>query len=594
MPKTLNHYLSLKQATETHLTKIESKITKTSHARLLLFIAGIAGWFIFEVTIALPVFLMLAIGFTLIMRHDTKNRLLRQQLKAKSKLSQLEIESFHTPCELFDDGTKYVSGKHPYSSDLDLFGANSVFHRINRCFTPQGCDTLAQWLSNTGNKEEVLERQTAVKELANNTSFRTEIGTTGILTKEKQKETDSSAWTGSHEKLRLLAGIKRTALILTCLNIGLLITSMWRSELMLVFSLLFSISYYYIYGRQWPKVASLFQTISKTEKSLKYHEHFIKTIESEQFDSRLLSQLQKALLIDGKKGVKTIKKIQRLIKWTDFRLNMVFLLIVNSIFYTDIWLLHHIEKWKIKHGQQLVDWQNTIGQFEALISLATLHFNHPQWCFPEVCDTFGVALKNFGHPLIPKETRITNNYILDSNKKVDILTGSNMSGKSTLLRSVGVNIVLALAGAPVCAEQMTVSPIRLMTYMRISDSLEDSTSTFYAEIKRLRKLLEVSHTSNNAFLLLDELLRGTNSMDRTKGAMAIIKKIIADQSSAIVATHDLTITDLQETYPQNIRTFYLDINIKDGRMFFDYKLKDGVCQSANASLLLREIGLEVE
>jgi DNA mismatch repair ATPase MutS len=253
-----------------------------------------------------------------------------------------------------------------------------------------------------------------------------------------------------------------------------------------------------------------------------------------------------------------------------------------------------LEKWKKEHATDVKSWFDTLGDFEALISFATIHYNNPGWCFPNLHEKhFYINAKELGHPLIPENKRV-NNYIDIENKgKIMLVTGSNMAGKSTYLRSIGVNTVLAMAGAPVCASAFTISPVQLISSMRIADNLEESTSTFYAELKKLKAVIDKVNAGEKVFILLDEILRGTNSLDRHTGSEALIKQLIRHEAAAIIATHDLGLAAINITYPNNILIYHFDVQVNNEELFFDYKLKPGICTSLNASILMKKIGIEL-
>jgi DNA mismatch repair ATPase MutS len=255
-----------------------------------------------------------------------------------------------------------------------------------------------------------------------------------------------------------------------------------------------------------------------------------------------------------------------------------------------------IENWKRNNRQSLEEAFDVIAEFEALISLASLRINYPDWCMPVIADGAGYTLTaaHIAHPLINEASRIDNGYELNDTYKIDIITGSNMAGKSTFLRTIGINTVLALCGAPVCARSMQVSVVTILSYMRIKDSLNESTSTFKAELDRLQMLLTAVGGEAKIFFLVDEMLRGTNSVDKYRGSKAVIEQLIQKKGVGLVATHDLQIAQLEQKYPDYIRNFYFDIQVKDGEMLFDYKMKHGECKTFNASLLLKQIGINVD
>ena len=262
-----------------------------------------------------------------------------------------------------------------------------------------------------------------------------------------------------------------------------------------------------------------------------------------------------------------------------------------------LWNLQQVldlEKWKKQYAGDVADWFSNLGIIEALSSLSAIHFNNPDWCFASLQkEHFFLEANGLGHPLIPLGKRVCNSIRINHQSELMIVTGSNMAGKSTYLRSVGVNVVLAMAGAPCCATDMTLSPVKLISSMRIADNLEESTSTFYAELKKLKSVIDKVNAGEKVFILLDEILRGTNSLDRQTGSIALVKQLIKKQAVGIIATHDLALADMEKEFPGHIINAHFDAQINQGELYFDYLLKPGVCKSINASILMRKIGIEM-
>jgi DNA mismatch repair ATPase MutS len=253
-----------------------------------------------------------------------------------------------------------------------------------------------------------------------------------------------------------------------------------------------------------------------------------------------------------------------------------------------------LEKWKKQYATDVENWFHTLGIFETLNSLAVIHFNNPGWCFPTLHEQhFFIESAELGHPLIHENKRVNNFIKMENRGELMLVTGSNMAGKSTYLRSIGINTVLAMAGAPVCAASFRISPVQLISSMRIADNLAESTSTFYAELKKLKTVIDEVNAEKKVFILLDEILRGTNSLDRHAGSEALIKQLIKHNAAGIIATHDLALADLKEQYPANILNYHFDVQVNQEELYFDYILKPGVCTSLNASILMKKIGIEL-
>jgi len=253
-----------------------------------------------------------------------------------------------------------------------------------------------------------------------------------------------------------------------------------------------------------------------------------------------------------------------------------------------------LESWKNSHKEKVPGWFTNLGKMEAICSVASLSFNHPNWNFPVLSNEPGMLNGDeIGHPLIDSSKRVSSSFSTSGVNQLALITGSNMAGKSTFLRSIGINIVLAMMGAPVCARSMTLHPTKVMSSMRIADNLEESTSTFYAELKKLKTIIEAVNRNETIFILLDEILRGTNSLDRYTGSKALIRQLIHHKAVGMIATHDLELAKMSEEFPANIHNYHFDVQVSGDELYFDYKLKEGVCESMNASILMKKIGIEL-
>jgi DNA mismatch repair ATPase MutS len=304
--------------------------------------------------------------------------------------------------------------------------------------------------------------------------------------------------------------------------------------------------------------------------------------------------LNKALGSDLEGASKQIKDLDSLLGRFDYRLNPYIFIFLNAFLLWDLWQMHGLTHWKEQNRGKVAKWVHALATTEALSSLALLHFNHPEWCFPEISHQhFEFEATQLGHPLIPESKRVNNNFQTKGLGQLELVTGSNMAGKSTFLRTVGVNIVLAMAGSPVCAAKCRTSTAKVVSSMRIADNLEDSTSTFYAELKKLRSIIDMVKSKEHVFILLDEILRGTNSRDRLAGSKALVRQLIREKAVGIIATHDLELAQMEEEYPQNIHNYYFDVQFYGDQLGFDYTLRKGVCTTKNAELLMRQIGIEM-
>jgi DNA mismatch repair ATPase MutS len=286
--------------------------------------------------------------------------------------------------------------------------------------------------------------------------------------------------------------------------------------------------------------------------------------------------------------------LQQILARFDVRLNMLAFFILNTFCLWDLWQIIALNEWKKANKPSVANWFNTIAQLEIAGSFGTLSFNNDDWCFPEIANEhFTLSGNAIGHPLILKQQSVTNHFSISGTARIDLITGSNMAGKSTFLRSLGVNIILAYAGSCVCAKTFTVSVAELMSSMRIEDNLAENTSTFYAELKKIKSIIDAVNEERKLFILLDEILRGTNSLDRHTGSKALIQQLIKHNAVGIIATHDIELSKLENDFPSSIKNYHFDVQVDCEKLFFDYKLKQGICSSMNASILMKQIGIEM-
>ncbi|HEX5667338.1 MAG TPA: DNA mismatch repair protein MutS, partial [Chitinophagaceae bacterium] len=306
------------------------------------------------------------------------------------------------------------------------------------------------------------------------------------------------------------------------------------------------------------------------------------------------TELKNELGIGVTTATHSIHKLNRIFNRFDYRLNPLVFIPLNTLVLWDLQQVLQLEKWKEANNHKIDHWFHTLAEFEALSSLGTLAFNHPGWTFPELnAEQPEFTAGGLGHPLIDPNKSVVNNYSTIGKAQISIITGSNMAGKSTFLRSVGVNMVLACMGAPVYASHLRISPLKVMSSMRVKDNLEESTSTFYAELKKLKSIIDAVKRKEPLFILLDEILRGTNSHDRHTGSKSLIRQLVHDNATGIIATHDLELASLEKEFPASIHNFHFDVQIDGPELYFDYTLKTGICQSFNAAILMKKIGIEL-
>ncbi len=492
------------------------------------------------------------------------------------------------------DGTQFYKDEHPYAGDLDIFGRASLYQYINRTNSQQGNQRLADWLSAPSNATTILDRQKAVQELTQQTHWRQELQANGssaiitIATQQKMEDWLKESNQFVHKKIwhviRYLFPIVAVGTLVCFLFDVISYQAFLRSAL--VFTIIaFAITRIIVpLYRKLNKITEEMETLSKS----------IACIEQASFQDPLLTSLKQQFYTGNQKASQQIFQLKNIFNRFDYRLNPVVFVPLNIFLLWDLQQVLQLEAWKQKNNQQINHWFDSLAELETLSSLGTLAFNHPHWCFPIVkTDEPTFIAEQLGHPLIEAQKSVLNDFSTTGTEQINLITGSNMAGKSTFLRSIGVNMVLAAMGAPVCAKQLTVSPLKVMSSMRIKDNLEESTSTFYAELKKLKQIIDAVNNNEPVFILLDEILRGTNSNDRHTGSKALIKQLLQHKATGILATHDLELANLAHEFPIGIHNYHFDVQVNKDELYFDYKLKRGICQSMNASILMKKIGIEL-
>jgi hypothetical protein len=492
-----------------------------------------------------------------------------------------------------EDGHAFLPHEHAYAADIDLFGPSSIYQYINRCTAEQAKALLAASLLNPSTIEVIVQRQQAANELKQQLHWRQQLQFTGMAnpvtfaTEEKIISWLNAATPYTQNIWKLVSKVYPIVTVssLVAYAAGFIPSATFTSLVFCYYILSLLIS---------RKVSATYLQLSRIVNEVSTLQQALQHFENLSCTSPLLKGMQNQLELNGNASG-NILQLKQILNRFDFRLNVFVFIFLNSFLLWDLRQVLDLNKWKNKNTNEVAKWFEVIANIEVINVISTLAFNHPDWSFPEVAtDHFTFHTTNLGHPLISAGKRVNNSFATEGTPKVGIITGSNMAGKSTFLRSIGVNLVLAQMGAPVCAKSFVFSPVGLCTSMRISDNLAENTSTFYAELKKLKSIIDKVNTSEKVFILLDEILRGTNSLDKHTGSEALIKQFIRKHAVAIIATHDVELGNLKNEYAENISNYYFDVQVEGEELYFDYKLKEGICQSMNASLLMKKIGIEIE
>jgi len=529
-------------------------------------------------------------GFIVLMRIHS--RLSFQKLLAETllKINQNEIAFLKREKTPFENGAEFIDFHHPYAYDLDIFGDHSLFQNLNRTASFIGKKTLAELLLNTLPQREILENQEAVKELKSKIDWRQEFQALAIIGEDSKQSYEAIKYWNSLKNNSLPKVLIALSIILPVTFFGFLTAYFITSKTILLSYLTYVfIANLIVLGRSLKRIQSEIAKADNIDKIVKQYSLLIEKIEKESFQSKKLLHLQEQLNFKNAKASQHLKQLSELFSRMDTISNFVTAILFNGTFLFNLHVLKALLKWKEDYASEMNHWIAIIGEIEALNSLANLAYNNEDFVFPEINSEYKIEFTNLSHPLLNPATRIGNDTQFFPQSFV-ILTGSNMSGKSTFLRSLGINMVLTGIGSVVCASKAKVHPLPVLVSMRLSDSLSDSESYFFAEIKRLKQIMDALE-NQPAFVLLDEILRGTNSDDKRNGTIEVVKKIISKKAIGAIATHDIEVCLTTNDYPEILTNQCFEVEIRNNDLYFDYKLRNGICKNKSATFLMQKMGV---
>jgi len=593
--KPMDHYQQLYGHYSNAYQKNRKRLNGVAILRVITFLAAVYfGYQLisFHLWLGLAfVAVMLSIFIFLVIRYHNH----KQSLALLGNLIRInanEIEALRGHFRNFEDGSDLADHRHAFATDLELFGEGSLYQYINRTSTYAGKNQLGHWLKNPLRREEDIKaRQQAVHELKEMLTWRQTFIAIGYhLKPEQYQDTRLIAWSkerpsiGKNKTFRLFRWLLP---LLTITVLVLLITG----HLPLGYLLLVLAANLFVLHRVSKKVNTQHNRVTKQLATLRNYSLLFRHIENHHFQSAALHEF-KGHFYSGKMAAsKIIRKLSRISDALDNRISPVLGQLLNLVFLWDIHQAIRLEKWHGRYAAHIEEWIAVLGSFDAYISLASFAYNHEDFNFPQISNSTIFSSVSLGHPLIPENKRVANDLTINRKGAIMIITGANMAGKSTFLRTIGVNLVLAMAGSVVCARDMHFRITRLFTSMNIIDSLSRNESYFYAEIKRLKQLTDHVMNTEHLFVLLDEILTGTNTRDKEKASKAFLKRLVEMQVTSVIATHDLSLTTLEEDYPRAIRNASFEVELEHGQMRYDYKLRQGVARNMNALDLLRDMGL---
>lgn len=573
----------------THTEKLQAvkkKLTVSSVLRLVVFLTTVIGIYLFwsdKIVLGILIFISLSSFLLLVLRHSKISHQ-RDLLTALISKNETELQVLKGNYETLPNGEHYKNPQHFYSEDIDLFGNKSFFQYLNRTELSEGSDFLAQLLLEN-EISGIEQKQKAIEELANIPEWRLYFSAVASLLKTEVSTKFISKWMLEY-KAFVPKFMKPIALVFSSISILLIVAYFSTSLSGYVVAAWFGLGLL-ISGKYLSRVNQLVAAVSGIQSTFQQFEKLIDEIEKKDFSAPLLKQKKAQIHSDKLKASEALKKFARHLDALDQRSNMIFGIFGNGFLLWDIYQSQHIEKWIATYGKNVQSWFEAIIFFDAYNALGNFAFNHPTYVFPSITnDKEIVSVKKAGHPLLNPKTMIRNDFKIDK-EQFFIITGANMAGKSTFLRTVSLLLVMGNTGLPVCAEQMYYRPIKLITSMRTTDSLTDDESYFFSELKRLKFIVDQIQT-DEYFIILDEILKGTNSTDKAIGSKKFVEKLVSGNSTGIIATHDLSLCELENELP-DIKNYYFDAEIINDELYFDYTLKKGICKNMNASFLLRKM-----
>jgi len=599
----------------TEATTLKARYDRLAVVRLVGFLVGLAIFFLlFSVGmwVAWGFALLFLVGFVRFVMWHLKIQRTSAYFARLQAINENELKYLSGDISGFESGEEFVDADHPYTVDLDIFGAFSIFQYINRTVSSIGRQSLADYFSHAATHDEILARQTAVRELSTKLEWRQHLQAKGADSNETSTYVRRLMEWMQDEHIVL--GNKKLISALYIVPIIMLIALFIPAAIIpWKFKWVFLLIPIYFLRQTMERVEISHEKTAKSQEMIANYATLIEHIENEDFECEKLvglkgllyarasqplkgSAVQDSPLGDRGTGVVSshLKKLSYIINQLNVRYN-AFAIVLELGGLWSLQYTYKLEKWKAEHKNELEKWFVALREFDALSSLGALYHNNPDWVFPEIVSDTETVFdgEEIGHPLLQPDTRICNDLNIPHRGHIKLITGSNMAGKSTFLRSTALAIVFAMTGAPVCARRFRTPLTQVYTSMRTKDALHESTSSFYAELKRLQFIINAVENGDNIFFLLDEILKGTNSKDRHSGSKALVLQLVRHKGSGLIATHDLELGGLAAQYPDDLENLCFEVDVEGDKLEFTYKIQPGISQSMNATILMRRMGIDV-
>ena len=586
--KQIDHYTA-------RLKQIKKRRNLITLAKLLTF-----GYMIFLIYLLInhstQPLLLLGIGAILVFIFLTlwdSQIIYRQHLiEELLRINTLESDYLAGNFSALDQGERFNDPAHPYAHDLDLFGEDSLFQHLNRTVTFSGTQKLVSWLLSLSKDPEVIHsRQQAAEELCAEPEWCQHFRAAGALHPTQALDAvilksgpTESPFFSKHSTVRLILWIANTIVI-----VSWAVTSF--TPLPFSISLVLSLLQLSALALYIKKINAYHQRLNLFLKTISNYLPLVRLIHDQSFRSPYLQKIRHSLFTPESNSLQALTQLHRIQNSLDQRGNIVIAFILNGLYLKDFHTLLRLDHWRKKYGPDIETWTDVLSEADALISMANYRFNHPAYCLPVICQDRLLDTEEIGHPLLKSERNVTNDFSIRSLHQIAIVTGANMAGKSTFLRTIGVNLILAQSGNVVCSRYFAFQPMTLFTSMWTTDSLSKDTSYFHAELLRLQQLVNIAQQEDKVFIILDEMLKGTNSVDKLNGSLAFLKRILSYPISGLVATHDLALGELADDFPEHFFNVCFEIVHSGSQIRYDYKLHPGISSNMNASILLKQMGL---
>lgn len=597
MKNSLSYYKNNMEKINEQLESLEKKLIAFSIIRFIIVIVGLIAMYYYYkqdsieglgFSFLCTLFVFLIIVFFHNERINLKKRLLTMLEYYEKGIKRLD----NTWKEFSDIGEEFIDKNHSFSSDLDIFGKKSLFQWINLTRTKFGRKKLAHkmMLNDLPTRYEIQDNQEAIKELSKKRDFCEKLYFEAtIQNKKKENIEELLKWAKSEEKNSFT--IKYVSYIFIAITLILIFLTI-IGRFPVTYLLLDLMINYLVIKLLTRKLSSVIDIFINNKREIIKYSNLLGLIQDESFESKKLLELQKDLLGSNINCKAEMKKLRNIVNWLGDSTSNAYYLIINVFLMSDIFILCNLEEWRIKNGYKLEKWLEIMGEIEALVSLSTLAFEHQDWSYAKISGVNEIEARGLAHPLLGERAKV-NDFNLCGNERVALITGSNMSGKSTFLRTIGFNMILTYLGLPTCSKFFKCGISNIYTCMRTQDNLDENISSFYAEILRIKLVIEAAKSGKKVFFLLDEIFKGTNSQDRHDGARILIEQLVKLQAVGLVSTHDLELCNLEQEKSwlvnYNFREYY-----KNNKINFDYILRRGKSETQNAKHLMKLAGIDIE